>query len=285
MEFSDKEKYSNTSGIYYIKNLINDMIYVGQTCQPFKKRYWLHCWNLRKNQHSNTNLQEEYNKFGEKSFEFGVLEIVKDNNLLDAKEQEYISFYKKQNKSYNISNGGGVRRDFTVSEDTKKKIGKKNKEKNLGKKHSSETIKKMAKTRTGQPYTRYKKTTKATDNLIRTIKEKLVAGEKGADIARELSVDYKIVNNVLSNNTWSNIKVNGWDEFQEKRERVHPPSIQALQDVYEKYTFENISKKELGKKYHRHPKTIEGWIKKYEKILQDNPVPSLSNEKGQTTIP
>lgn len=142
MEFSDKEKYSNTSGIYYIKNLINDMIYVGQTCQPFKKRYWLHCWNLRKNQHSNTNLQEEYNKFGEKSFEFGVLEVVKDHNLLDAKEQEYISFYKKQNKSYNISNGGGVRRDFTVSEDTKKKIGKKNKEKNLGKKYSSETIKK-----------------------------------------------------------------------------------------------------------------------------------------------
>lgn len=57
MEFIDKDIYKDQSGIYQIRNLINDKIYIGQTTMRFVKRYWHHQWKLTENTHDNKHLQ------------------------------------------------------------------------------------------------------------------------------------------------------------------------------------------------------------------------------------
>lgn len=42
MEFIDKDIYKDQSGIYQIRNLVNNKIYIGQTTMRFIKRYWHH---------------------------------------------------------------------------------------------------------------------------------------------------------------------------------------------------------------------------------------------------
>lgn len=59
--------------IYILKNNANGKIYVGNTRQ-FKERSYSHLNNLRKNRHINKSLQEDYNLYGEKAFEFLIVE-------------------------------------------------------------------------------------------------------------------------------------------------------------------------------------------------------------------
>ena len=49
MYFKDCSIYQNESGIYIIKNLVNNKIYVGQTTMKFIKRFWHHRWMLANN--------------------------------------------------------------------------------------------------------------------------------------------------------------------------------------------------------------------------------------------
>ena len=55
--------------IYLLRNTKNGKVYVGRTSQ-FSRRKKLHINNLRANRHPNTMLQEDFNKYGEKSFVF-----------------------------------------------------------------------------------------------------------------------------------------------------------------------------------------------------------------------
>lgn len=55
--------------IYLLRNTENGKVYVGGTSQ-FSSRKKLHINNLRANRHPNTMLQEDFNKYGEKSFVF-----------------------------------------------------------------------------------------------------------------------------------------------------------------------------------------------------------------------
>ena len=61
------------SGIYGIKNLINNKIYVGQASDIFW-RWTHHKSDLKGNRHHNTHLQNSWNKYGEENFEFYIIE-------------------------------------------------------------------------------------------------------------------------------------------------------------------------------------------------------------------
>jgi group I intron endonuclease len=61
------------SGVYIIQNLVNQKVYIGAS-KDLKPRLWQHKWMLRRNEHHNIHLQGAYNYYGEKNFEFAILE-------------------------------------------------------------------------------------------------------------------------------------------------------------------------------------------------------------------
>lgn len=91
-------KSSILAGVYQIKNIVNNKIYIGST-RNFKKRYHEHSHLLRKGIHQNRYLQNAYNKYGEDNFIIELIEICKEDELT-IREQHYIDVL---NPEYNIT--------------------------------------------------------------------------------------------------------------------------------------------------------------------------------------
>jgi hypothetical protein len=77
-----------SSGVYQIRCVPTGKVYVGSAVNLWK-RWEQHRRSLRKGQHGNRYLQAAWNKYGEESFDFSVLEFVDVIDLLRA-EQEWI---------------------------------------------------------------------------------------------------------------------------------------------------------------------------------------------------
>lgn len=90
-------------GIYQIKNIINNRVYVGSTTKCFGSRFKQHIKQLNKNIHHNYKLQNDYNIYGITKFEFKVLEISDDDRNIFNLEQEYINKIDFD-KDYNLCN-------------------------------------------------------------------------------------------------------------------------------------------------------------------------------------
>ena len=75
-------------GIYRIRNLINNKVYIGST-KNMKVRWAKHKALLRHNKHQNTHLQSAWNKYGEDAFVFEVIEECKTEDLI-SREQFFI---------------------------------------------------------------------------------------------------------------------------------------------------------------------------------------------------
>lgn len=221
MIFINEDKYKNNKGIYCIRNLLNNKRYVGQTAENFQRRYLHHRWKLNNNSHDNEYLQKSWNKNGSKNFVFEIIEIIDDISKLDEMEIKYITLYKEKKLSYNMLLGGQGRRGFKMKESAKKLIGQKNKEHMTGRKHNQSTKYKMSQSRSGQPYTRYKKTTIINEEIAYQIKEMLINGITTIEISSNLDISYNVVNGILSNNTWDNVKIEGWEEFQNNRLKTY----------------------------------------------------------------
>lgn len=95
-------KEINNSGIYIIKNIIRNQIYVGSSIS-LNGRKLSHFNCLFRNKHRNSRLQNSYNKYGKCNFIFEVIEFCEINDLL-KKEQYYIDTL---NPFFNISRIAG----------------------------------------------------------------------------------------------------------------------------------------------------------------------------------
>lgn len=104
MKFNVKE----ISGIYAIKNLTNNKLYIGST-ENFKIRCRGHKNKLLTNTHFNTHLQSSWNKYGENNFEFLCIKEIKFENYVDLdsfkkalieNEEYYIQFYKTNDNKF-----------------------------------------------------------------------------------------------------------------------------------------------------------------------------------------
>jgi len=93
-------------GIYKIENIKNGKLYIGQS-KNIRKRLYEHKRTLNCGNHKNTYLQRSWNKYGEKSFSFIIIEEC-DKLELSEKEIIYIAMYKSNVSSfgYNLTNGG-----------------------------------------------------------------------------------------------------------------------------------------------------------------------------------
>lgn len=108
------------SCIYQIKNKINGKCYIGQTVD-FQQRKLGHLSALRRGVSNNRHLQAAFNKYGEESFEFSILEFC-DTSRLDDREEYWIEKKGSCYTGYNMNKGGSGRRGFQHSEETKEKI-------------------------------------------------------------------------------------------------------------------------------------------------------------------
>lgn len=263
MEFIEKDIYKDKFGIYCIINVITGNVYVGQTKQRFIKRFWHHNWKLSNGTHDNKHLQDSWNFYGSENFEYIILQDITNENLLDDLEIQYIQNHKNIGKSYNIIPGGyHNKKGVPLSEEAKKKIGEKNRVNMLGKKHSEYTKKLMSDKRKGQRYTRYRKTNITDDDTVFKIKTYLVQGMSATEISNKLNVKYNLINNILSNNAWDNITVDGWDEFRANRKTYKRLSKTDHEHIYYLHIKEGYTKYELSEMYNKGVKMIE-------KILRD----------------
>ena len=260
MEFIERVKYKDEIGIYKIVNLVNRKVYIGQTKESFQRRYWLHRWKLRNGNHDNSYLQRAWNKYGEDNFVFEVIEILPKDRM-DEREKFWIAYYRKETGCYSIQDGGQPENlNFYISPEIRKKQGERNRERMLGKKLSEETKRKMSESRTGKRVK--KKTDVITEEQAREIKKLLVEGKSTKEIQLKMNVPYRCINNILSNNAWSIVQVEGWEDFQVNRERHKgpktklPEEIEKMKTLYDEYKSYN----KVGSLLNIDPKTVKKYL-------------------------
>ena len=132
-------------GIYYIKNLINNKYYIGQSHDIYQrwireKRYLCSdkaAWNA--------HLQNAWKKYGEDNFEFTIIEECTIEDL-DEREMYWIQFFDSFNNGYNKTIGGSGMRGIIpwnkgqiMSEEYKKVLSEAHK----GYKHTEEQKEKL----------------------------------------------------------------------------------------------------------------------------------------------
>lgn len=133
-----------TSGVYRIKNLLNNDVYIGSTTEKFKKRWRLHTSMLNNQRHHSPILQRAWNKYGGGNFIFEIVELCPRNLCLN-REQYYLDLLHPK---YNICKVAGSPYGRIVSEKTKKLLSKKLSGKNnpfYGKTHTLESRNLMSK--------------------------------------------------------------------------------------------------------------------------------------------
>jgi len=95
-------KANSLSGIYLIKNTVNGKVYIGSSCD-IKKRFSCHKSQLIRGKHCNSELQREWNIYGESSFVFDIVHVAETGVNLFVVEQDYLDiYYDDGNSCYNI---------------------------------------------------------------------------------------------------------------------------------------------------------------------------------------
>ena len=140
------------SGIYYVKNLVTNKVYIGSS-NDIQRRWSEHQSDLRSCTHDNDHLQKSYNKYGEESFEYEILEEITelDGQRLDeallVKEDFYINKFDSLNPKFGYNLLSADR--HYMSELVRKKMSESRKgDKNPMKKESSKIA--LSKTLTGK---------------------------------------------------------------------------------------------------------------------------------------
>lgn len=103
-------------GIYAIVNSLTNAAYIGAS-SDIEQRFKMHKSKLRRNCHGNSNLQTDWNEYGEENFQFIILEET-EKSLLKSREQFFIDQYD----SYNIKPATEMKTGYTLSEEFRNKV-------------------------------------------------------------------------------------------------------------------------------------------------------------------
>lgn len=111
-------------GVYGIRNIISNKIYIGGTVN-LKKRIASHFARLRRGVHKKRNLQEDYDTIGMNNFEVIIFSYC-EKEYLPTQEEEYYQYYKDNsyNKRHNTQTNKGLRHTDEVFRKIGKKVSK-----------------------------------------------------------------------------------------------------------------------------------------------------------------
>lgn len=201
-----KDKFR--SGIYIIQNVYDvvptSKFYIGSANNLYA-RFMNHKKDLSKNQHTNSKLQNFYNKYGEDSLQMNVLEYCRPEDLI-KREQFYIDTLKP---FFNIVPKAGNSLGYRHTKENKEKMSRLKKGRQttsmLGKNHSKATkelIGTKAKER-GIPTSckedidaKINRQRKLSDEQIKFIKHLLRIGVRQMTIARDYDVSQRLVSRI-----------------------------------------------------------------------------------------
>lgn len=115
------------SGIYLIKNIINNKVYIGSAVN-ISNRWREHKKYLKKGKHHSKHLQNAWNINGQLNFKFEIIEEISNPLHLLSYEQVYLDYYKsyERERGYNICKIAGSPIGLRRSEETKQKMSKAN---------------------------------------------------------------------------------------------------------------------------------------------------------------
>lgn len=91
--------------IYIITNSINDKVYIGQTIQSLKDRWYEHCRTACSKNEADMHIKRAILKYGKENFTIKELEKCTIEEL-DEREIYYIGLYNSFVKGYNSTEGG-----------------------------------------------------------------------------------------------------------------------------------------------------------------------------------
>lgn len=105
---------SKTIAVYKIICTINNKVYVGSSLNVYK-RWHNHRYELNNNKHHAPHLQHAWNKYGEKSFSFEIIEKFDTNANIIDREQFWMNHHKSYDPEYGFNSnpraeGNHVRR-------------------------------------------------------------------------------------------------------------------------------------------------------------------------------
>ena len=141
-------KYS--TGIYQIRNVLNNKRYIGSAALSFKKRWRDHRRLLTTGKHHSRYLQRAWNKYGADAFVFEILLVCCPADCITY-EQAFIDIFQCADgtNGYNVTPTAGSNRGLKMSAESCAKIAASKK----GTVASAETRAKMSKARTGHKHT------------------------------------------------------------------------------------------------------------------------------------
>lgn len=121
------------SGIYQIKNIINNKIYIGRAINVFD-RLKKHYSDLIQNKHFNEHLQRSFNKYKSNNFEYSIICAVPTEQL-DLAEKSSIYMFTSIDDRFGFNKTTGGEGGYNRSEETKQKISKSHTGKSLSEEH------------------------------------------------------------------------------------------------------------------------------------------------------
>lgn len=102
--------------IYKITNILNGLVYIGQTKYKAIDRY-----NAHMNTYKNTKFYNSIHKYGQENFKLEILEDNVPNDKLDELEIHYIALYDSYYNGYNETIGGNGTRGYIFTEADRQK--------------------------------------------------------------------------------------------------------------------------------------------------------------------
>ncbi len=230
------------SGIYALHNNKSGKVYIGQT-KDLSRREKDHFRELRKGTHHNKYLQRAYKKYGESTFRFIVLERCSVEEL-DEREKHWISQMRTMDaeNGYNLEGGGNVGKE--VSEAVRKaKRGEKNPMygKHLSAKHvEALRVKNRCHNST------------LTEESVKKIKEKLLAGVPATQIMQEFGISRDILYSIRAGKNFGWVREDLTKALKEKENKEKESRNQRILEM----EANGVSRRRIAEELGCEPSTV-----------------------------